>query len=293
MDKSLKISVPTVLIPFTLSPRAGSVISEGQKIASVLSAKVYFLHVGEDTLEVRQKIKKIFKEINPDSDEASLMIRFGPTDQVICSTAKEIRVALIIAGALEHEGIWVGILGSIARRIARNAPCSVLLLTRPMMTSHSLETVCASIQYDDKSTELIKFILSFDQLIPIRHLYIIYECEMEIRFGSIDMGDQHHAQRYAHQWKSKEKERLDQFVKDFNFQTISVKGVCLEGRPGVQAAEYARLHDVDLLIMPAPEKPLTFLDRFFHHPTEVALQDLPCSVLIFRQPQKMNLTATR
>jgi hypothetical protein len=58
----------------------------------------------------------------------------------------------------------------------------------------------------------------------------------------------------------------------------------LAGYEGVEVIGYARRQHADLLALPAPLKRLTIWDRFFRHPLELALRQLPCGLLLFRDP---------
>jgi nucleotide-binding universal stress UspA family protein len=51
----------------------------------------------------------------------------------------------------------------------------------------------------------------------------------------------------------------------------------------MEIVTYAREHQADLLIQPTPYRRLNIWDRFFHHPTELAMRQLPCGLLLYRE----------
>ncbi len=272
-----------ILVCLALSPRVSAVAREAYHIARLLSAELYFLHVGEDTQETRLALEEALRKAFQEGGWNPPIIRAGKPDRVICDVAEEMGVDLIVAGALEKEGLIQGILGSVARRIARYAPCSVLLLTEPDERSEPFQTIVASVQYDEVSSKLVEFALELARRNHTRLLHVVHEYDLYgVHMAAIEGVEDSHGAGDTILLQTTEELRLTNFVERFDLQGLRLETACLEGREGQESVEYARRHDADLLLLPAPPRPLNIWDRFFNHPTEFILQKLPCALLLYR-----------
>jgi nucleotide-binding universal stress UspA family protein len=79
-----------------------------------------------------------------------------------------------------------------------------------------------------------------------------------------------------------QQQELADFLGGFDLSGVEVHTAGLAGYEGVEVIDYARRQHADLLALPAPLKRLTIWDRFFRHPLELALRQLPCGLLLFR-----------
>lgn len=62
---------------------------------------------------------------------ADLAVRFGDPGTEIAEFAREVAADLIVVPSHGHHGLKRVLLGSVAERILRHAPCPVLVLRRP------------------------------------------------------------------------------------------------------------------------------------------------------------------
>lgn len=277
-----------------LSPRARAVAGEALALARAVRGELVFLHVGEDMPETRGPLETIMRDLEtgadtpdtPDAPTASVTLRIEPgrPADVVRRVAMEHEANLIVAGALEKEGVIEGLFGSVARRIVRKAPCSVLLLTEPFPTRSQFHRMVISAQLSAAGSRMIRFALDFARRLQTHSLHVVYEPNY---FENL-------ASRYERKSLTPVPEddaaygvgtliRLQSYLEEFDFAGLEVVSRILEGAEGLESVEYARGANADLLVFPAPSRPLGFWDRFFHHPTEHVLEKLPCSVLIYRE----------
>jgi nucleotide-binding universal stress UspA family protein len=106
-----------VLVLHVLSPRA---IADGTVSAAEAGARSFL-----DTIVAGLRTAGI---------RAEPLIQTGPVAEVIVDEADRQNVQLIILGANVRNGISNRILGSIAERVTRNAPCPVLIVPTPRAT---------------------------------------------------------------------------------------------------------------------------------------------------------------
>lgn len=283
MEAISKTSVSKVLVCLARSPRIAAVAREANAIARVLSAEVVFVHAGDDEPAARATLEGALRDAHPDVQAATLLIRPGKPDRVICDAADEVGADLIIAGALEKEGLIQGILGSVARRIARNAQCSVLLLTELDDRPEPFQCIVASVQYDAASAQMIEFALQLVRNNHSRSLHVVHEYDiLGLSMAALEASGDTQDSEQALMLKATEEIRLGSFLEQFDLQGVPLETACVEGREGQESVEYARRHNADLLLLPVPSRPLTIWDRFFNHPTEFILQKLPCALMLFR-----------
>jgi nucleotide-binding universal stress UspA family protein len=277
-----------------LSPRARAVAGEALALARAVRGELVFLHVGEDTPKTRGPLEEILREMKQrefagaDALEGKVTLRIvaGRPDEVVRRVALEHGANLIVAGALEKEGMIEGLFGSVARRIVRKAPCSVLLLTEPFPTQSRFHRMVISAEMTAGCSSMIRFAVGLARDLKTQSLHMVYEPNY---FENL-------ASRYEQKTPLPVLDdnpscavgtliRMQSYLEEFDFAGFEVVTRILDGAEGLESAEYARGTDADLLVFPAPARPLGFWDRFFHHPTEHVLEKLPCSVLIYRKTE--------
>lgn len=267
-----------------LSPRARAVAGEAAHLARRLDAELTFLHVADDTPAHRAALEPVLAEaraIHP----AQCLVRPGRPDEVVRRAAEELHPQLVVAGALEREGLVEGFFGSVARRIVRKLACSVLLLSDPAPGGNPFRTIALSTQLDQASAHMLQFGLRLAAAVHAERFHVLYEPDFYDRLA----GRYHEAGLPAQEEERRHRRaahhlQLHAFLEPFQFPDLEVETAVLEGAEGLGAVEYARRHHADLLIYPAPTRPLHFWDRFFHHPAETVMERLPCAVLVHRDP---------
>ncbi len=270
----------TVLISFSFSPQSKNMVMAAVNFAKTIGADMQFCHVAEDHVETRRKIN-LFLE-NADVVNGQVTIRPGNPDKVIRRVAKEIKADLIIAGALEHESTFVGIFGSVARRIVRKAPCSVLLLTPAFLSDGvPFQKMLISVAYDAKSRAMTEWVIDAARQLKAS-MRVVHLYDFCLRFLELEeVGDERRIHEYTQECAAVESQRLKHFIEGFNWQGLGVRSECLKGGDLSELTLYIQKMGADLAVLPAPKR-IRFWQRFFNPPAEVVLQDLPCSILFYR-----------
>lgn len=281
MGDEVRLPLRHFLISCSFSPTARIIASQGLTLARLLGARVSFCFAGADDQHTRGQLRKVLDSIGAQSD-VELFIEQGQPYKVLSIVAKTIGADLIVAGALSHESSLVGIFGSVSRRLVRQASCSVLLLTadsaRPMPI-HAL-----GIEVDYKNTPKSLFVLALAlvraQQIP---LHIIHENDYHLHFLELErIGDERRIQAYEKECQVIEQERLASYTKQFGHEGVDIKHACLRSDEGSALSTYCAKHDIGMVLLSAPNKPMLWWQRFFNPPAEIILQDLPCSILFYR-----------
>ncbi|MFA7237891.1 MAG: universal stress protein [Phycisphaeraceae bacterium] len=277
----------TVLAPLALSPRAAAVACEARRWARLLGAELVLLHVGRDEPAVRSRFDDLLRQY--DLTEHRLLFVPGAgampgagAGKVIVRVAGELQADLIVAGALEKEGALSYYVGSVARRVARRAPCSVLLLTEPKVEAPLPRHWVVTVRPDQATGRMLRFLRSVSE----REKPDRIEAVSEYNLTGIDWAlesdlDARTAEAQRRTIHRQEQARLADFLMEAEFSDPAIRPICLAGRVGYESSEYARREGADLLIAPAPRR-LGFWDKFIQHGVEFALESLPCALWLYR-----------
>ena len=85
-------------------------------------------HAGEELLE------KARRQLARAGLETTSMLAEGESADVLVRTADRADADLVILGSRGLSGVQRILLGSVSRRVARHAPCSVLIVGRKIAT---------------------------------------------------------------------------------------------------------------------------------------------------------------
>jgi len=138
-----------ILVPLDFSLPAQQALRFAREWATIFGAEVYLLHVVEPTSAVGEfgtvplgqvqrdipgKAKAALSELArtelPDSIPVNVIVRKGKAFDQIASVAQSIRADIIVIATHGHTGLKHMLMGSTAERVARHAPCPVLILRR-------------------------------------------------------------------------------------------------------------------------------------------------------------------
>ena len=142
----MKIDIQLVLVPIDFSDQANVVIEWATHMAEEHSSKILLLHVYHLPVEFQQlegaylppdfwsNVKKEAEQqlaahsqqIRKHEVEVETLVREGYPATVIVEEAERQRADLIVIGTHGHTGLKHLLLGSIAERVVRTAPCPVL-----------------------------------------------------------------------------------------------------------------------------------------------------------------------
>lgn len=284
--------IQTILTSLALSPRASAVAAEGLRLSRTFSARPLFIHVGVDSPDVRDSLNRVLQAAGePALPPDQLLIRAGNPGQVICDVAAQTHAQLIVMGALDRDPPLVRVWGSVARHVARKADCSVLLLPDPQSQHTAMRRIVAGVEIDRRSAAMITMLLQLARGDQHASLYFVREFSVvEARWadetarrqgGELISGQSDYIRRLT----VEQQQELADFLGEFDLSGLDIHTAGLGGYEGVEVINYARRQHADLLALPAPQKRLTIWDRFFRHPLELALRQLPCGLLLFRAPE--------
>ena len=267
----------TIVAGVAFSPHAKSIASIASVFARRLSARLAFVHVGEEDAEARERLQSLLGAAGV-TDEHELVLRSGNPADVLLEVATEKNAGLLIMGGMESEGMLERIFGSVARKVARRALCPVLLIPLDVRTSPSLDHVILGIRYGEDLDSVLQFTLELLRSAGKSRLHIVQESDFASRLAARYIDDEERAE-----FRKSQKSALTDMLSVHDFSGIDLQVAVLdESAEGVALVEYARKTDADLVITQAPSRSLTLRDRLITHPAEALLFMLPCGILLYR-----------
>jgi nucleotide-binding universal stress UspA family protein len=255
--------------------RGELVAAVAREWAAMLGAEALLLNVAPDEAAA-QKARERWADWG---GAFTSVAKRGAVDRMIRQHATQHHAQLVILGALEQDDAWTSIYGSVARRVARFASCSVLLVPHPEKPTYG--RVVASVKFDDRSTALLSYLSQLAKAKKPSLVYAVHEVEA---YGDLirTLGESRaDAEEHRRTVDEDTRKHLEYLLDEVGMGDVPTRIECLQGHAGPMGVEFAEQVDANLLVVPAPPKP-RFLDRFFKQPAELVLHNLPCALLFHR-----------
>lgn len=272
-------------IGVAFSPNLKANISEAARLSIFLEAKLFLIHVGEKSSDKEEKLETFLTPFIAENLEYELVFKNGDPVDVILSSSKEKKIDLLILGALQRENFLNYYVGSIARKITRNAKCSVLLLIKPSVERIPCEHIVVNGLQDPKTKKTISSAFYISKRLGAKRMTIVEEIvQKQIAVKVEDDKSLRKATIVKEILRKQEDTRVKQIINDIptNFKSnIIIKTQPIFGKRGYSIGHYAQVARADLLVMNAADK-TSFWDRIFPHDIEHILTELPTDVLIIQ-----------
>ena len=141
------MTVQHILVPVDFSPYSDGAITYAVALAGKLQARVTLLHIIHETpigvgdmasalpytylqdleAEIMRSLEEQLTRLQNAGVQSDVLVLHGVPFQTIVDVAKEQKVDLIIMGTHGRTGLPHVLLGSVAEKVVRLAPCPVLV----------------------------------------------------------------------------------------------------------------------------------------------------------------------
>jgi nucleotide-binding universal stress UspA family protein/sporulation protein YlmC with PRC-barrel domain len=152
-------AVKRILVPTDFSATSDVALNYGTELARVLNARLYLLHVTGDTgvnFEADfpiagfnntpwQRLETLAGEPEAQRIETEYALRVGTPDNQIVRYAETRDIDLIVMGTHGRSGVTHMVMGSVAEKIVRSAPCPVLTVREGQPTLTRISNVAADV----------------------------------------------------------------------------------------------------------------------------------------------------
>jgi len=273
MHSSLPYKI--VAVASTFSPRFKQVLAEAKRIRDRFDAELRAIYVGEQTEETSQTFREAFAQLQLPIDSTIYYEGGGePAEAILRALARE-KIGLVVAGALEKEVVLHQFLGNVARRLVREAVCSVILFTKPQVKPKALRCIVFIADYSEHGLQALKTTLPFAEAESCERLYVIRiitafdEARASIGSNAADARD--------NKTNDDEEDALEKFVLSAGATEVPIETRCIRGNTGLAASDFVRSVTADLLVVPM-RKNIRSLPSNIAWVTDV----IPCNLWVIR-----------
>ena len=236
-----------VAVASTFSPRFKQVLGEAKRIRERFSADLHLIYVGERDEEIAKKFSGALAQLELPLDSKIHYEKGDPAEAILRALARE-KIDVIVAGALEKEVVLHPFLGNVARRLVREAPCSVMLFTAPAAKPKPLRRIVFVADYSDSRLEALKRTLTFATAESCERLYVI---RIITTFDQARASIRGNARERAKPGADdEEEEALEKFVLSAGVTDVPIDARCIRGNTGLAASDFVQSVKADLLVVP-------------------------------------------
>ena len=269
----------TVAVASTFSPRFVQVLAEAKRIRDRLARDLHLIYVGEQSEETTQKFSSALRQLEL-PDDSVIHYQGGDPAAAILEVTKTKGVDLLVAGALERKAVLRQFLGNVARRLVREATCSVMLFTKPEHEPKPLRQIVFMADYSPHGAEALRKALRLATLEQADRLFVVRlhttfdAARAKVMKKSARSGPQ------APRTFEEEEVALEQFIDSAGPTEVPIEARCIRGNTGYAVLDFVQSVDATLLVVPVtPEAPSrTRLPRHMAWVTDV----IPCNLWVIR-----------
>lgn len=267
-----------IAVASAFSPRFEQVLSEAGRIRERFGGDLSLIYVGERSDETDQRFQNILGRLQLPAD-STVHYRQGDPAGGILQAVAENDVDLVVAGALEKQSALHPFLGNVARRLLREASCSVVLFTNPELKPKPLKRIVFVANYSPHAQSAFRQALRLAEAEQSEFLYAIrvYTTFDEVRAATfVDNGDGVPRPRTFQE----EEDALEKFVLDAGDTRVPIDARCIRGNTGFAASDFVKSVEADLLVVPV-HKTETSAERLPNHLAWIA-DVIPCNLWLIR-----------
>lgn len=267
----------TIAVATTFSPRFKHVLAEAKRIRDRFAAELHLIYVGRRNQETPGKFSDVLAELALPADSPIHYEEGDPAEAILAALARE-NIDMLVAGALEKEVVLHPFLGNVARRLVREANCSVMLFTHPEKEPKPLRRIVFVADHSQQGLVALKTTLMLAEAESCERLYVI---------GIITAFDEARASiageatgSAAHKPDHGEEDPLEEFVLSAGATEVPIETRFIRGATGLAASDFVRSVEADLLVVPLPKSRETVQQL----PSNIAwVSDvIPCNLWIVR-----------
>jgi nucleotide-binding universal stress UspA family protein len=181
------LRVRRLLFPTDLSESARHAYGHAIRLAAAFDAELHILHADLDEQDVVDRVKE--GELTPAEPPADIVVRRAvvrgdSAARVILSYVEEQDVDLVVMGTAGRSGLGRLLLGSVAERIVREAPCPVM--TVPLRSpAETVDRVLAPVDFSDHSRASLSYAKELAALhdAPLDVIHVVQEAAWPAVYG--------------------------------------------------------------------------------------------------------------
>ena len=240
----------TIAVATTFSPRFKRVLAEAKRIRDRFSADLHLIHVGTPNGKTPKKFGEVLAELELPADSPIHYEEGDPAEAILAALVRQ-KIDLLIAGALEKEVVLHPFLGNVARRLVREANCSVMLFTHPEKDPKPLRRIVFIADHSKRELSALQTALQLAEAEPCERLYVIAivtafdEARASIRGNSVNA--------HSQEPNGTKEDALEELVLAAGTTEVPIETRFVRGATGLAASDFVRFVEADLLVVPLPK----------------------------------------
>jgi nucleotide-binding universal stress UspA family protein len=240
----------TIAVATTFSPRFKPVLAEAKRIRDRFSADLHLIHVGRRNQDTPRKFGEVLAELKLPANSAVHYEEGDPAEAILAALKRE-KIDMLIAGALEKEVVLHPFLGNVARRMVREANCSVMLFTHPQKNPKPLRRFVFIADHSKDELHALKTTLLLAEAESCERLYVIGIMTAFDEARASIAGDANDAPK--HRPNNREEDALEELVLSAGTTEVPIETRSIRGATGLAASDFVRSVEADLLVVPLPK----------------------------------------
>ena len=273
----------TVATAIAFSPYLEANLHESTRIADMLGSNILLIHVGKKTKEKEAELNRVLEGTGLDTSRVTTIWKEGDPTETILNACDEHNVDLLLAGAKKKEGLLTFYIGSVARKLSRNAKCSIMILPMRSVVRNPCKTIVVNGMDHPKTEASINAANHVGNALGASKMVIVDEVDPDkVNASADDDEETERASKIRNEIVTRENARLTELSKDLQGE-MRVSTQVIFGKAGYTIGHIAQSMKADLLVVNSPDKQFGLLDRVFQHDIEYLLGDMPCCLLIVNQ----------
>lgn len=271
-----------VALAIAFSPRMEALIAEARRLKGLFQGELVLIHVGVKTPELEARLDEILNRLCADLGKVKVLWKEGKPAKTILKTCEEEGVDLLVLGALKKEGLLTYYLGSVARKVIRKSPCSVLTLIDPKIETTRFSKVVINGTQLEVTPKVIERGLKFCQAESASQVHILNEIKLYgLQMATAGEGSEDEVALTRRKLVQEEIRYVQEILDGLDQTGLKINIKVTAGKWAVELVRYCDSIGADLLIM-GDERGYTFIDRLFPHDLEEILSEIPCNLLIIK-----------
>jgi nucleotide-binding universal stress UspA family protein len=240
----------TIAVATTFSSRFKQVLAEAKRMRDRFSTDLHLIHVGRRNGKTSEKFSDVLAELELPADSPIYYEEGDPGDAILAVLARQ-RIDLLLAGALEKEIVLHPFLGNVARRLVREANCSVMLFTHPEENPKPLRRIVFIADHSQGELSALQTTLQLAETEPCERLYVIAivtafdEARASIRGNAMNT--------QTEKLNGAKEDVLEELVLSAGATEVPIETRFIRGATGLAASDFVRSVEADLLVVPLPK----------------------------------------
>jgi len=270
-----------IAVASTFSPRFEMVLAEAKRVRDRLGSELNLIYVGEKDPETTRRFQEALAALELPADSTIHYQQGSPAEAILHVLAAN-DVELVVAGALEKEVVLRQFLGNVARRLVREARCSVMLFTKPDREPKPLRRIVFFVpDYSQHARGALQTTVQLAEKEGCENLYVIrVYTTFDAARATLRANAEHGEDQPAARTLEEEEEALEQFIEQAQATApkIATEGRCIRGNTGFAASDFVQAVEADLLVVPVEANSANELPAHIAWVTDV----IPCNLWIIR-----------